>query len=121
MSSSQSFPDPVFLSLLGRLARTLEVVQSNDESTPQTRQALLKATTDFKDGLSKAKALANALPGGELLIDQQNDIIAMLEDLKEAKRAQLARFSTFALSASVPATEDTVKMEVDSMASSPHD
>lgn len=39
--TSHSFPDPVFESLLEKLARTLEVAQRADSTLdPQTRQAL---------------------------------------------------------------------------------
>lgn len=43
-------------------------------------------TNDFKASLSRAKGLANALPGGELLIEEQDEVIAMLERLRDKKR-----------------------------------
>ncbi|EJD04217.1 uncharacterized protein FOMMEDRAFT_106762 [Fomitiporia mediterranea MF3/22] len=120
--SGHSFPDPVFESLLEKLAHVLEVVQNSDSTLdPQTRQAMFKATTAFKDGLVKAKELANTLPGGEMLIKDQDDVIAMLEQLRDQKRDQLSRFSSHALSTSGPPKDSQVKMEVDSTASSPHD
>lgn len=43
-------------------------------------------TTDFKDALNRAKEIANSLPGGELLIEEQEEVIAMLERLRDKKR-----------------------------------
>jgi hypothetical protein len=40
----------------------------------------------FREALNQARSLANALPGGELLIEEQDEIIAMLERLREKKR-----------------------------------
>jgi hypothetical protein len=40
----------------------------------------------FREALNRARSLASALPGGELHIEEQDDIIAMLERLREKKR-----------------------------------
>jgi len=40
----------------------------------------------FREALNRARSLARALPGGELLIEEQDEIIAMLERLREKKR-----------------------------------
>ncbi|KAI5123748.1 hypothetical protein M0805_000340 [Coniferiporia weirii] len=121
-SHSHSFPDPVFESLLDKLAYTLDVTQRSDSTlNPQTRQAIFQATTAFKDGLAKAKELACALPGGEMHIEEQNEVIAMLEQLRDSKRALLEQFSARALTTAGAPIETQVRMEVDSTASSPHD
>ncbi|KAH8120469.1 hypothetical protein DFH11DRAFT_1560191 [Phellopilus nigrolimitatus] len=120
--SSRSFPDPVFESLLEKLAHTLEITQRSDSTLdPQTRQAIYQATTAFKEGLAKAKELANTLPGGEMLIDEQKDVIAMLERLRDLKRAQLSQFSSQMLTTAGATTDSQMRMEIDSTASSPHD
>jgi len=122
LMSSHSFPDPIFESLLEKLVYTLEVAQRPDSTlNPQARQTLFQATSEFKDSLAKAKDLANSLPGGELLIEEQNDVITMLEELRDLKRSQLAQFSSTALSASSANVENSIKMEIDSTASSPHE
>ena len=36
--------------------------------------------------MSKARDHANNLPGGELLIEEQHEVIAMLEKLRDLKR-----------------------------------
>lgn len=43
-------------------------------------------TTDFKNSLAHARSMIQELPGGELLIEEQNELIAMLEQLRDAKR-----------------------------------
>ena len=43
-------------------------------------------TNDFKDAITQAKSLINALPGGELCLDEQDEVINMLERLKQAKK-----------------------------------
>lgn len=40
----------------------------------------------FREALNHARSLATALPGGELLVEEQDEIIAMLERLREKKR-----------------------------------
>jgi hypothetical protein len=84
--------------------------------------------------LAQAKELVENLPGGELLIEDQDEVIQMLEALRDRKRyvvvlslvrvlfdsnrAQLERFSRQPLQSSVmSATEQ--QMEIDSMASTP--
>ncbi|KAL5534492.1 hypothetical protein ACEPAG_954 [Sanghuangporus baumii] len=120
--STHSFPDPVFESLLEKLARAVEVAQTSESTlNPQTRQAIFQATSAFKDSLSKAKELANTLPGGEMLIKDQDEVIAMLESVRDQKIKQLARFSEHTYMTSGPPTDQQIKMEVDSTASSPHD
>ncbi|KAH7919964.1 hypothetical protein BV22DRAFT_835241 [Leucogyrophana mollusca] len=115
MNSPTSLPSALFQSLLTKLAAVLELTQKTDGTvTPQAKQALLQSTNEFKNTLSQAKEYANTLPGGELLIEEQDEVINMLERLREHKRLQLVQFATR------PATLDaSVKMEVDSTASTP--
>jgi hypothetical protein len=40
----------------------------------------------FREALNRARSLAHALPGGELLIEEQDEVIAMLERVREKKR-----------------------------------
>ncbi|KAH8822331.1 hypothetical protein DL96DRAFT_1428069, partial [Flagelloscypha sp. PMI_526] len=75
----------LFSSLLIKL---IAVVQLTKEAngTPQSRQALLAATNDFRTSLASAKEYATLLPGGELVVEEQDDIIQMLETIKTAKQ-----------------------------------
>ena len=40
----------------------------------------------FREALNDARSIASALPGGEMLIEEQEDVIAMLERLRAKKR-----------------------------------
>ncbi|KII94423.1 hypothetical protein PLICRDRAFT_101892 [Plicaturopsis crispa FD-325 SS-3] len=116
--SENTLPTSVFGGLLLKLAAILELTQRPEGTvSPQSRQALLQATNDFKNAMAQAKELANTLPGGELLIEEQEEVIDMLERLRDRKRF-LAQFSTRTLSSSSIAG-DLTKMDVDSTASTP--
>ncbi|TFY80964.1 hypothetical protein EWM64_g3051 [Hericium alpestre] len=119
MDSEQPLQSSAFESLLPKLLTILELTQTTEGtvSTPQSKQELLQATNEFKESLIRAKELANALSGGELVIAEQDEIIAMLERLKEKKGEQLASFSKQELS-TTPASQ-SFKMEIDSTASTP--
>ncbi|KAF9446882.1 hypothetical protein P691DRAFT_761253 [Macrolepiota fuliginosa MF-IS2] len=75
-------------------------------------------TDDFKSALAQAKDLVTNLPGGELLIEDQDEVIHILETLRDRKRAQLERFSRQPLRSSTLSASEQ-KMEIDSMASTP--
>lgn len=158
--STTTLPPNAFDGLLPKLITILELSQRPEGTiTPQARQALLQAvrcsprpplpgtsahitavqTNDFKESISHAKDLANALPGGELNADEQDEIIAMLEEMRDHKRyavvtpelcallaecrhcrRQLAEFSARAVSTGYGGGEEKeIKMEVDSTASTP--
>ncbi|KAH9920291.1 uncharacterized protein B0H18DRAFT_1122021 [Fomitopsis serialis] len=109
----------VYESLLPKLVAILEATQQAAVGAPtqQGKQALVHATNDFKDTLKQAKELASTLPGGELSVEEQDEVIAMLERLKERKQQQLAKFSADVDAISTTTTQ--LRMEVDSTASTP--
>lgn len=43
-------------------------------------------TNDLRDSLKEAKEAASSLPGGELSVEEQDEVIAMLERLKARKK-----------------------------------
>jgi len=120
---SKDLPISSFDVLLQKLVAVLEVSSSGGELTPQARQALLQATNDLKDTVTQAKSLINALPGGELGLDEQDEVIDMLQRLKLAKKAQLEHLSQYVPSASASESPSTdakdIQMEIDSTASTP--
>ncbi|ETW87748.1 hypothetical protein HETIRDRAFT_306333 [Heterobasidion irregulare TC 32-1] len=117
--STNSLPFSEFESLLPKLLTVLELTQHPEGiATQEARQRLLQATKDFKASLNHAKELANALPGGELLIKEQDEVIAMLGRLRDRKREQLAQFSSREISASISVSQ-SMAIEVDSTASTP--
>ncbi|KZT22089.1 hypothetical protein NEOLEDRAFT_1072219 [Neolentinus lepideus HHB14362 ss-1] len=116
-STEYTLPVSAFESLLLKLLNVLELSQRLEgTSTHQAKQALLQATNEFKDGLARARELADGLPGGELLIQEQDELISMLEQLKEQKRQQLAAFSEKVFSTS---RVGDMKTDLDSTASTP--
>ncbi|KAF8236950.1 hypothetical protein L208DRAFT_1390013 [Tricholoma matsutake] len=84
-------PSSLYEGLLEKLVIVLELAQKNEGVvTPSAKQAILQATNDFKSALNRAKDLAANLPGGELRIEEQDEIIEMLETLKSRKRYVLS-------------------------------
>lgn len=43
---------------------------------------------DFRDSLKQAKKVATELPGGELLVEEQDEIVALLEKIRNKKRSE---------------------------------
>ncbi|KAH9945578.1 hypothetical protein B0H21DRAFT_426862 [Amylocystis lapponica] len=114
----------LYESLLLKMVAVLELTQQSEVAlSPQLKQALVQSTNDFKESMRQAREAATTLPGGELSVAEQDEVIAMLERLKARKASQLAAFadSVDAISAAAHAAraEDGVRMEVDSTASTP--
>ncbi|KIY45447.1 hypothetical protein FISHEDRAFT_49229 [Fistulina hepatica ATCC 64428] len=113
-----SIPFALYESLLSKLADVLELTQKSEGVTSaQARKAILDATNEFKSALSQAKEFATDIPGGELLISEQDEVIEMLTQIRDKKRAQLQEFA----STSLQTTSDTaqMRMDTDSIASTP--
>ncbi|KAG6916930.1 hypothetical protein DXG01_004691 [Tephrocybe rancida] len=121
--SAESLPTSLYESLLLKLTNVLELTQKSEGIvTPQAKQALLQATNDFKNAINQAKELAAGLPGGEMVVQDQDEVIAMLETLRDRKREQLAQFAVQALISGGAHSALEARMEIDSMASTPfHD
>ncbi|KAH0590075.1 hypothetical protein H2248_000251 [Termitomyces sp. 'cryptogamus'] len=118
--SADPLPTSLYESLFLKLATVLELTQKSEGIvTPQAKQALLQATNDFKNTINQAKEFAGGLAGGEMLIEDQDEVIAMLEELRDRKRDQLAQFASQVLVSGGELTAQEAKMEVDSMASTP--
>ncbi|KAJ3572320.1 hypothetical protein NP233_g3168 [Leucocoprinus birnbaumii] len=116
---SNPLPVNLYESLLSKLVAVLQLTHQNEgTTTPAAKQAILQATNDFKSALSQAKDLVVNLPGGELQIQEQDEVIQMLETLRDRKRAQLERFSRQPLQSYAISTTEQ-QMELDSMASTP--
>ncbi|KAF7313633.1 Mediator of RNA polymerase II transcription subunit 9 [Mycena chlorophos] len=77
-------PVALFDGLLLKLITVLDLIQGPEGTvTPQARQAVLNATNDFKSTLSKAKDLAVNLPGGDLRLEEQVEVIELLTELRD--------------------------------------
>ncbi|KAI0034335.1 hypothetical protein K488DRAFT_84064 [Vararia minispora EC-137] len=118
-----SLSDVPFDLLVVKLVAILEIAQRpQGTTTPAAKQELRHAVAEFRDMLNRAKEVANGLPGGEMLIEDQDEVINMLEDLRNKKRAQLAQFSERIVQGSSAATQSLVQemvQEIDSNASTP--
>ncbi|KAF8816672.1 hypothetical protein BYT27DRAFT_7220537 [Phlegmacium glaucopus] len=116
--ATNGLPITLYEDLLPKLVAVLELTQQTvGISTPQAKQKLLQTTKDFKNAIAQAKDFAVNLPGGELLVEEQDVVISLLETLKERKRAQLSDFSARNVVSSSSAID--TQMEIDSMASTP--
>ncbi|KZV77430.1 hypothetical protein PENSPDRAFT_678995 [Peniophora sp. CONT] len=111
-----SLGDVSFEGLVEKLLKVLEITQrSQGSTTPQAKQELLRSIEGFRDSLKQAKKVATELPGGELLVEEQDGIIVLLEKIRDKKRQQLAVFSQQV----VTPTSRFLAMDVDSTASTP--
>ncbi|KAI9437045.1 hypothetical protein H4582DRAFT_1788056, partial [Lactarius indigo] len=82
-----TLPSSAFESLLPELLTILQVTQRPEGTTNvRNKQDLLQAIQAFREAMNHAREVADALPGGELLIEEQDEIIAMLERLRAKKR-----------------------------------
>lgn len=124
-SNDETLPSPAFESLLPKLLTILQVTQRPEGTTnARNKQALLQAIQAFREAMNHVRDVAGALPGGELLIEEQDEIISMLERLRAKKRSQLQDFSDKVIDTKghdVPqyGVGQNPQMEVDSNASTP--
>ncbi|KAH9060712.1 hypothetical protein EDB87DRAFT_1683175 [Lactarius vividus] len=124
-SSNETLPSSAFESLLPKLLTILQVTQRPEGTiNVRNKQDLLQAIQAFREAMNHARDVAGALPGGELLIEEQDEIIAMLERLRAKKRLQLQDFSDKVIDTKghdVPqyGVGQNPQMEVDSNASTP--
>ncbi|KAG6874122.1 hypothetical protein C0995_005538 [Termitomyces sp. Mi166 len=110
--SADSLPTSLYESLLLKLATVLELTQQSEGIvTPQAKQMLLQATNDFKNAINQAKELAAGLPGGEMQVEDQDEVITMLEELRDRKREQLAQFASQVLVSGAELVAREAKME----------
>ncbi|KAH7884042.1 hypothetical protein F5I97DRAFT_1641719 [Phlebopus sp. FC_14] len=116
-----TLPASLFGSIIPKLVSVLEHTQRSDGAvSPQAKQALLQATNEFKNTLAQARGYAGSLRGGELNSQEQDELIVMLEKLKDHKRQELLQFAQRVEYLSSVSTQDAVaKIEVDSTASTP--
>ncbi|KAK0232777.1 hypothetical protein IW262DRAFT_1259148 [Armillaria fumosa] len=106
-----ALPSSLYQTLITKLVVVLDLVQQSEGiTTPQAKQALLHATNDFRNAVVDARRRALDLPGGEMMVGEQDEVIAMLTLLRDGKRRQLRQFSAFVM------PDD---MDLDSAASTP--
>ncbi|KAH6905839.1 hypothetical protein BKA70DRAFT_1152426 [Coprinopsis sp. MPI-PUGE-AT-0042] len=121
-SVSTSIPSALYETLLLKLTTVLEITRESEgvKVNVEARQRLLTATNDFKNSLLRAKELAENIPGGEFTVEEQDEVVKMLEVLRDRKKARLEQFSARTLASSAHGYgHSDAKMEVDSVASTP--
>ncbi|KAL1700111.1 hypothetical protein EV121DRAFT_214861 [Schizophyllum commune] len=112
--NKSAVPASLYEGLMPKLANVLELSQRPEGiTTNEAKGAILDATNDFKLTLARAKEFAVAMPGGESVVEDQDQVLKMLTQLRDKKREQLAQFSTRSLASHY------TKTDVDSTASSP--
>ncbi|KAK0464811.1 hypothetical protein IW261DRAFT_1575181 [Armillaria novae-zelandiae] len=93
-----ALPSSLYQRLLPKLVLVLDLVQHSEGiTTPHAKQALLHATNDFRDAVAGARRRALDLPGGEMMVGEQDEVLAMLTLLRDGKRRRLRRFSALVL------------------------
>ncbi|KIO26798.1 hypothetical protein M407DRAFT_243604 [Tulasnella calospora MUT 4182] len=90
-----SLPISAFESLQPALIKVLKAVHdAGDSDEVQHRLAIATATNELKERIVEAKTLIDALPGGEMLIEHQDEVIKALEQLKAQKTEHLIKFTS---------------------------
>ncbi|KAG8864950.1 hypothetical protein FRB96_003538 [Tulasnella sp. 330] len=90
-----SLPVDTFEGLLPALTNILKVVYDvGDSEEAQHKLAITAATDALKEKLARAKELVESLPGGEMLLEDQDEPIAALERLRDQRRDHILNFGT---------------------------
>ncbi|KAG9017620.1 hypothetical protein FRB90_000490 [Tulasnella sp. 427] len=111
-----SFPIAAFQSLQPALVKVLKAVHdAGDSDEVQHRLAIANATNELKVRIAEAKALIDGLPGGEMLIEHQDEVIKALEQLKAQKTEHLIKFTSLGAARS-EITAGSTPMQQDSTA-----
>ncbi|TFK71734.1 hypothetical protein BDN72DRAFT_856031 [Pluteus cervinus] len=116
--SAAPLPTALYEGLLKKLVDIIDLVHKGEgATTPQAKQALRNATNELRASFTQAKDIAINLPGGEMLVEEQDDVLEMLTKLRNQKREQLIQFMNRSILSSSANVES--KMDIDSMASTP--
>jgi len=84
-------PTPAINGLVPALLRVYALAHdpSSAPVTATSTKELKDATEGFKTRLNVARTLIEKLPGGDLTSKEQDEIIKMLEDMRDYKRTQI--------------------------------
>ncbi|KAI0078503.1 hypothetical protein K474DRAFT_904153 [Panus rudis PR-1116 ss-1] len=90
----------------------------NNRSQTTIRQTLIATINEYKESLSQARRLASDLPGGDITVEEQEDVIKLLEGLISERRSALnTRLQSLACPQERKA--DSPGFNIDSTASTP--
>ncbi|KAG8834428.1 hypothetical protein FRC18_002018 [Serendipita sp. 400] len=97
MASDESFRLAELEGLVPTLLKVYSMVYDvpyppkGDGNKPSTPQEIVEAADDFKRRLQAARETIDSLPGGDVDVEGQEEIIKMLEKWRDLKREQLRK------------------------------
>ncbi|KAH7343799.1 hypothetical protein B0J17DRAFT_764957, partial [Rhizoctonia solani] len=98
MSTNMTFNQSTFESLLPSVVQIIQSTQPQSSTqTHQQQQDIAKATMALRTQLATARDQIDALPGGEMLLKDQQEVIQMLQEMRSQRRAQLARLANLSI------------------------
>ncbi|KAF8680992.1 hypothetical protein RHS04_03389 [Rhizoctonia solani] len=101
-TSNSALNQATFESLLPSVVQIIQSTQPQPQSQPpaqtqQQQQEIAKATMALRTQLAAARDQVDALPGGEMLLKDQQEVIQMLKEMRSQRRAQLARLANLSI------------------------
>ncbi|KAJ1308652.1 hypothetical protein OPQ81_004346 [Rhizoctonia solani] len=97
-ASDYTFNQSTFESLLPSVVQIIQSTQPQPPAqTQQQQQEIAKATMALRTQLVTARDQVDALPGGEMLLKDQQEVIQMLKEMRSQRRAQLARLANLSI------------------------
>ncbi|CAE6454145.1 unnamed protein product [Rhizoctonia solani] len=85
--NSHAFNQSTFESLLPTAVQIIQSTQPQSSAqTHQQQQEIAKATMALRTQLATARDQVDALPGGEMLLKDQQEVIQMLQEMRSQRR-----------------------------------
>ncbi|CAE6413193.1 unnamed protein product [Rhizoctonia solani] len=85
--NKHTFNQSTFESLLPTVVQIIQSTQPQSATqTHQQQQDIAKATMALRTQLSIARDQVDALPGGEMLLKDQQEVIQMLKEMRSQRR-----------------------------------
>ncbi|KAG8937252.1 hypothetical protein FRC03_010106 [Tulasnella sp. 419] len=96
-ASQNPLPAYEFEQLIPSLIRVLKAVNdklpADEERIAQQKYAIAGATNELKSLISRAKSLVDSLPGGDMQLEDQDEVIKALRQVRDEKQKYLELFS----------------------------
>ncbi|GJE99563.1 hypothetical protein PsYK624_158300 [Phanerochaete sordida] len=109
----------LFSNLLPNIVNVLEVVTESELGTnPDLKKKLVQASNTLRDDFGRAKEAAINLEGGDISLEEQEEIAEMLKGLIARKRLVLRNFARD-IDTKAAAPEVKMDIDLDSTASTP--
>ncbi|CAE6408878.1 hypothetical protein BN14_00484 [Rhizoctonia solani AG-1 IB] len=86
-ASTSALSQATFESLLPSVVQIIQSTQPQPHAqTQQQQQEIAKATMALRTQLAAARDQVDALPGGEMLLKDQQEVIHMLQEMRSQRR-----------------------------------